>query len=78
MAVNIAPFSSLEDWREFWQSKEAADVTWATDPDGQLVQLFKVYSLGTTIIIDRQSRISYRDGGATPYDTLREAIKRVL
>ncbi len=78
LAINTAPFSSLKDWKEFWKSKDAADVTWATDPDGRLVQLFRVYSLGTTIIIDRQGRISYRDGGATPYSTLESQVKPLL
>lgn len=78
VAVNIASFSSLEDWKEFWKSLDAADVTWATDSEGGLVQLFKVYSLGSTIIIDRQGRISYRDGAATPYDTLRAEVQKIL
>ena len=78
VAINTAPFASLEDWKEFWKSKGAADVTWATDPDGQLVQLFKVFSLGTTVIIDRQGRISYRDDGATPYDVLLAQVENAL
>ncbi len=76
VAVNTAPFASLEDWKEFWKSTGAADVTWATDPDGRLVQLFKVFSLGTTIIIDRGRRISYRDDGATPYEVLRSELEK--
>ena len=78
MAINTAPFASLEDWKEFWKSKGAADVTWATDPDGRLLKLFKVYSLGTTIIINRGKRISYRDDGATPYEVLRAEVEKVL
>ena len=78
VAVNTAPFSSLEDWREFWKSKGAADVTWANDADGRLVQLFQVYSLGTTIIIDRQGHISYRDDGATPYRILKSQVEALL
>ena len=77
VAVNTAPFTSLEDWKEFWKSKKAGDVTWAMDPDGQLVQLFNVYSLGTTIIINRGGRISYRDDGATPYEVLRAEVEKV-
>ena len=76
VAVNTAPFASLEDWKEFWKSTGAADVTWATDPDGRLVQLFKVFSLGTTIIINRARRISYRDDGATPYEVLRSELEK--
>ena len=78
VAINSAPFASLEDWKQFWKSKDAADVIWATDTEQQLVRLFKVYSLGTTIIINRQGRISYRDGGATPYHILRAEVEKVL
>ncbi len=78
MAVNTAPFSSLEDWKEYWKSKDASDVTWATDTAGELVQQFRVYSLGTTIIIDREGRIAYRDDAATPYEVLLAEVKEVL
>ena len=78
MAINTAPFSTLEDWKDFWKSTGAADVTWATDVKGRLVQLFKVYSLGTTIIIDREGRIAYRDDGATPYEVLRAEVEQIL
>ena len=78
VAVNTAPFTSLADWKKFWKSKHAADVTWAIDHDGKLVQLLNVFSLCTTIIIDRQGRVSYRDGGATRYDVLRQEVERIL
>ena len=78
VAINTAPFASLADWKEFWKSKGAADVTWATDLDGRLVKLFKVFSLGTTIIINRGRRISYSDDGATPYEVLRSEVEKVL
>ena len=78
VAINTAPFASLEDWKKFWRSKDAADVTWATDPQGQLLRQFRVYSLGTTIVIDRERNISYRDDGATPYDVLRNEVEKAM
>ena len=78
VAVNTAPFSSLEDWKKYWKSKDAADVTWANDVTGELVQQYRVFSLGTTVIIDREGRIAYRDGAATPYDVLLAKVKEVL
>jgi len=78
VAINTAPWNSLEEWKEFWKSLDAADVIWAADKDNQLVRQFKVYSLGTTIVIDRQGRISYRDNGATPYQTLRTEVEKIL
>ncbi len=78
MAVNTAPFASIEDWKQYWKSKDAADVTWATDAKGELVQQFRVFSLGTTVIIDREGRIAYRDDVATPYEVLLAEVKAVL
>ncbi len=77
-AVNTAMFVSLKDLEDFWWTIDAADVTWATDAKGELVQQFRVYSLGTTIIIDREGHIAYRDDGATPYEVLRAEVEEVL
>ncbi len=78
MAVNTAPFASIEDWKQYWRTKDAADVTWATDAKGELVQLFRVFSLGTTVIIDREGRIAYRDDVATPYEILESQVEPLL
>ena len=78
VAVNTAPFASIEDWKQYWKSKDAADVTWATDAKGELVQQFRVFSLGTTVIIDREGRVAYRDDVATPYEVLLAEVKAVL
>jgi len=67
-------FVSLKDWKDFWKSKDAADVTWATDAKGELVQQFRVYRLGTTIIIDRDGHIAYRYDGATSYKVLQAEV----
>jgi len=56
----------------------ADDVLWATDAGQGLVRLYQVLTLGTTIIIDRQGHVSYRDGGATPYEVLYSQVKEVL
>ena len=78
VAINISPFGSLQQWKTFWKSKGASDVIWAEDQEQKVVRLLQVLSLGTTIIIDRQGRISYRDDGATSYNTLRAEVEDVL
>ena len=78
VAINTFPYIALEDWKDFWKSKDADDVTWATDTEGELVRQYQVYSLGTTVIINREGRISYRDDGATPYEVLLAEVKEVL
>ena len=78
VAVNVEPWSPLEEWVAYWRSKGAGDVIWATDTDQSVVRAFQVRTLGTTIIIDRDGRISYRDDGATPYEVLKTAVMKVL
>ena len=78
VALNTSSFSSLDEWVEYWRSKGAGDVNWAAIGDGSVLQQFKVLSVGTTIIIDREGRISYRDAWATPYEKLKEEIVKVL
>ncbi len=78
VAVNIEPWSPLEDWIAYWRSKGADDVIWATDTDQGVVRALQVRTLGTTIIIGRDGRISYRDDVATPYDVLKSEVLKVL
>ena len=78
VAINTAPWGSLNQWRGFWKRIGAGDVLWATDDDQTVMRLLGVTSLGTTIIIGRDGRISYRDAGATPYEILRAAIAQLL
>ena len=78
LAINTAPWIPVEDWRDYWRSKGAADVSWVNDVGQQMIKSFEVTSLGTTIIIDRQGRVSYRDAGATSYDVVRTGIEKTL
>ena len=78
LAINTALWIPVEEWRDYWRSKGAEDVSWANDVDHQMLKKFDVTSLGTTIIIDGQGRISYRDAGPTPYDVLRTEIEKTL
>ena len=53
-------------------------MTWAKAGDGSVVRAFQVNSVGTTIIIDREGRVAYRDAVATPYETLKTELEKVL
>ena len=48
------------------------------DDDQSVTRLLRVTRSGTTIIIDREGRVSYRDSGATSYETLRDAVIEIL
>lgn len=67
----------LEDWKDFWWSVGGGDdVTIAEDIDMRVVSALKVRGLGTTIIINRNGQVVYRDSGATPYATLRSEMDK--
>ncbi len=68
----------LQDWKRYWRGLGAGDVLWAQDLGGNAVSSFNVTALGTTIIIDREGRMVYRDAGATSYERLREEVERAL
>ena len=72
-AINIMPQYPLYYWRE----TGAGDVVWAQDERGAAAVAYGVYSVGTTVIIDREGRVQYRDGYATSYETLKAEISKL-
>ena len=77
LAINTAPWSTLEEWRDFWKRKGAGEVIWSTNSDQQVARLLRLTTLGNNIVIDQRGDISYRDGG-TPYDILLAQVGKVL
>lgn len=80
VAVNIAPQANkLEEYRDYMQEYGAGDLVWAQDTDdNSAVRAFNIRGLGTTIVVDRNGRIIYRDVGPTAYDTLRPEVVKAL
>lgn len=78
VAINVLPRQfSLEDWKDFWWSVDGGDdMVVAEDIDMRAVSALKVRGLGTTIIINRNGQVVYRDSGATPYKTLRSEVDK--
>jgi len=79
VAINILPGRfTLGEWRAFWQYLGGGEVLFAEDARQQAVPAFNVRALGTTIIINREGRVLYRDSGATTYEKLRVEVGRAL
>ncbi|MFQ5812191.1 MAG: TlpA family protein disulfide reductase [Anaerolineae bacterium] len=79
VAVNIVPQNSLQEWQAFWKRLGAGDVVWAQDtPDGQAVGAYNIQALGTTVIVGRDGRVTYRDAVATSYKMLRTEVLNAL
>jgi peroxiredoxin len=78
LAVDIDPSEGEADLKRFreWAVPQAG-YRWALDPEGALVRAFKVRALDTTVVIDPEGRIVYRDEVSTPYGTLKEVVGRL-
>ncbi len=80
VAINLVPqYNTLEEWQAFLEEFGAVDFVWAADTFDQLaVRTYNVQSLGTTIIIDREGQLVYRDEAASSYKMLETAVLMAL
>ncbi|MBI2856633.1 MAG: TlpA family protein disulfide reductase [Chloroflexi bacterium] len=78
VAINVHPLYDLVDWSGYWRGLGASDVLWAQDINRTYVSYGHVVGAGSTVIIDREGRISYRHAGPTLYPALRAEVDRVL
>ena len=78
VAINVNPLFDLGQWRNSWKRLGAGDVLWAQDINRIYITYGHVIGRGSTVIIDREGRISYRDSGPTLYPTLRAEMDKVL
>ena len=78
VAVNIEPRSPLEDWVSFWKSTGAGDVLWGQDTNGSTIKDYRLLTLGTEVIIDRQGSVAFRSDGSVGYEKLKAEVEKVL
>lgn len=70
--------ADLERFRRLVGLSPPPDYRWAIDRDLKVVAAFGVRSLDTTIIIDPNGRIAYRDEVPTSYDILKRVVEKIL
>lgn len=78
VAVNIEPRSPLASWVSFWKSTGAGDVLWGHDTKGTTSRDYRLLTLGTEIIVDRQGMVVFRSDGAAGYKKLQAEIEKAL
>ncbi len=78
VAINIQAYYSLAQWIGFWKSKGAGDVVWAQDGQGTAIKQYRLFALGTEVLIDRQGREAFRSNGPADHKRLRAEIKKLL
>jgi thiol-disulfide isomerase/thioredoxin len=77
IALDVDPTSTPEALARFKQAADDGPYTWAFDTDQRVTQVYEVRSLDTTVILDADGRVVYRDAFITPYQTLREALAQI-
>ncbi len=80
VAINLVPqYNSIEEWQAYLEEFGANDFVWASDTFDQLAsRTYNVQSLGTTIIIDRNGQVVYRDESTSSFKMLEPAVLAAL
>lgn len=62
----------------FRQKGGIAPLPWAVDKNGAISRALGVNALETTVILDREGEVVFRDAKSTDYETLRRELEEVL
>ncbi len=62
----------------FRQRGGIAPLPWAVDENGAISRALGVNALETTIIVDREGEVVFKDAESTDYETLRRELEEVL
>lgn len=78
LIVSIDPNDTPQTIQGFREAGGIKQLPWTIDKTGELSRSLDIRALDSTVIIDRDGRIAYRDSAPTPYDTLESELKEVL
>ncbi len=78
LIVSVDPNDTKETIEGFRQAGKISPLPWAIDETGEVSRSLDIRALDSTVIIDREGRISYRDSAPTPHETLHNELKEVL
>jgi peroxiredoxin len=75
--IDIGPGDTSGSVRDFVQRSQGPSRYWVLDSSGKLATLYGARSLDTTIFIDKQGRIAYRDDTPLDYSTVDQVVRKV-
>lgn len=75
--IDIGPGDTSGSVRDFVQRSQGPSRYWVLDSSGKLATLYGARSLDTTIVIDKQGRIAYRDDTPLDYSTVDQVVRKV-
>ncbi len=77
LIVSMDPNDTKETIEGFRQAGGISPLPWAIDETGEVSRSLDIRALDSTVIIDREGRIAYRDSAPTPYETLDKELREV-
>ena len=77
VVLDVDPTSSPEALAQFKANAGNPEYIWAFDQGQEVIVGYQIPSLDTTIIVDPNGIVSYRDTYPTPYKTLKEALSEI-
>ncbi len=76
--VSADPNDTPQTIEKFREAGGIGDLPWAIDETGEFTQALDVRALDSTVIIDREGKIAYRDAAPTERQTLEKELEEVL
>lgn len=77
VAINIDPSATWDTINQFKQAAGNGAFAWAWDTDQKVTTAYQVTALDTTLILDREGRVVYRDELPTQYETLKSELEKL-
>jgi hypothetical protein len=77
--VSTDPQDTSQTIEDFRRRGEIEDVLpWAVDQEGEVAAALGVNALETTVILDENGEVVYRDTSSTDYETLQGELEKAL
>lgn len=77
IALDVDASSAVEGLEQFKQAADNGAYVWAFDSDMQVLTAYQVRSLDTTLILDKNGVVIYRDEVPTSYNILKSALMEI-
>lgn len=78
LVVSLDPNDSPETIAGFKRAGGIGELPWAIDETGEFTRSLDVRALDSTIIVDREGKVAYRDAAPTDAKTLESKLKEVF
>lgn len=78
LALDVDPTSSAEALTQFKANSGNPDYVWGFDVGQEVIRNYEIPSLDTTLILDPEGYVIYRDAYPTAYRTLKDALSAYL